>query len=97
MIPNIDKYLPFLDKYDWSREEKIEMIHAVWRMMEAHADTTFGLNPVQLSCAQNKNIASQSPVNTLSSKGAFTQQFRPLGANDDTTPATSTKGDEHAA
>lgn len=99
MIPDIDKYLSCLDQYNWPEKDKIEMIRTVWHMMEARADIAFNQNPVQLSCAQNKNIASQSPTNTLSSKGALTHQFHPVAvANDNVAPVkTSAKGDEHAA
>ena len=44
MTLGIEKYLPHLDQYDWSREEKIEMLHAMWRLTEAQADKAFGLN-----------------------------------------------------
>lgn len=97
MIPDIDKYLPFLDQYDWPKKDKIEIIHAVWRMMEAQADKAFGLSAVQLSCGQSKNITSQNQQSTLDSKNSPTQKFRPIAANDDIAPKPSEKGGQNAA
>ena len=94
MTLGIEKYLPHLDQYDWSLEEKIEMLHAMWRLTEAQADKAFGLNSMQLSCGQNKNIASQPSPHSLDSKAEFTAQSRPDAANDDN---PDMKGDQHAA
>lgn len=65
---DIEKYLPYLDQYDGAREEKIEVLRILWQMMEAQADTAFGVSAVQLSSIQNKNCDSQSLSNVLDSK-----------------------------
>jgi hypothetical protein len=45
--PDIEKYLPHVDHLDLTREEKIELIHTVWHIMEAFVDSAFGLHPSQ--------------------------------------------------
>lgn len=48
MPPDIDKYMPKLDKFDLSPEQRVEFIHIMWRIMERFADCAFGLDPVQM-------------------------------------------------
>lgn len=45
--PDIDKYLPYVDHLDMPKEDKIELIHTVWHIMEAFVDRAFGLHPSQ--------------------------------------------------
>lgn len=45
--PDIDKYLPYVDHLDLTKEEKIELIHTVWHISEAFVDRAFGLHPSQ--------------------------------------------------
>lgn len=47
MLPDIDKYMPYLDEFDMSREEKADLIRTVWGFVEAYADKAFGLHPCQ--------------------------------------------------
>ncbi len=65
-----EKYLPYLDQFDWSREEKIKILRKLWQAMEAQVDTAFGVSAVQLSDIQNKNSDSQTLSNALDSKGS---------------------------
>lgn len=91
---DIKTYLPYLDQYDWSREEKIEILHAIWRLTEAQADKAFGLNSVRLSCGQNKNIASHYSTDTVDSKDKNNIHASIKTANDDVAQA---KGVQHVA
>lgn len=64
MTPDIDKYRRFVDRFDLSEEQKIELIYTVWRIMEGFAYRAFGLDPVQQVVAQSdqKNAFGKSPV-----------------------------------
>lgn len=91
---NLEKYLPYLDQYEWSREEKTQVLYAMWRLTEAQADKAFSLNSVQLSCGQNKNIASEFSSYTVDSKGTNNVHTSIKAANDDVAQA---KGGQHVA
>ncbi len=45
--PDIDKYRQYVDHLDLTEDEKIELIHTVWHIAEAHVDLAFGLHPAQ--------------------------------------------------
>ena len=45
MKPDPEKYLPLVDHYDLSREQKIELIHSLWTIMESIVDHAFGDHP----------------------------------------------------
>jgi len=52
MQPDIDKYLPFFDKFDLTREQKINYIHIMWKITGAIAYRAFGLDSAQLAHRQ---------------------------------------------
>ncbi len=68
MLPDIDKYLIYLDEFDLSREEKADLIQAVWSVMETHADKAFGLHPSQQVCGYRDEFNLQSQDGLLKSK-----------------------------
>ena len=39
--------MPMLEDTDLSQDEKREVIHALWQMMDALTDRAFGLHPAQ--------------------------------------------------
>ena len=82
MTLNVEKYLCYLSHYEWSRDEKVEMLRAVWRVMEAEADKAFDLNPVQLSCGQDKNTPSHSQHSIVDSREPRVLSFG-TAANDE--------------
>lgn len=90
---DIEKYLPYLDQYAWSREEKIELLHSVWRMMEAEADKAFGLNSYQLSCGQASDSNLRNQKGSVNSKDQVISDFYRQAANDGT---QKVKGKRHA-
>jgi len=45
MKPDLDKYLPLVDHYDLTRDQKIELIHSLWAIMESIVDHAFGDHP----------------------------------------------------
>ncbi len=97
MALDIEKYLPYLNKYDWTREEKVEMLHCVWRMMEAQADTAFELNSLQSSCGQSHQNSLRNQQNSLDSKDQSISQSYSEAANDHSHKAMSSKEDQKHA
>jgi len=64
MTPDIDKYRAYVDRFDLTEEQKIELIHTVWQIMENFADRAFGNDPTQLALADReaKNAFGEPPV-----------------------------------
>lgn len=47
MQPDINKYLPMLEGMDLSYDQKVELIHDLWHIMESFVDRAFGIHPDQ--------------------------------------------------
>jgi hypothetical protein len=47
MKPVIDKYLPYLERFDMSENDKRAFIETLWTLMQSVADDAFGRHPVQ--------------------------------------------------
>lgn len=47
MQPDIDKYMPMLNEFDLTHEQKIELIHTLWGIMTGFKDKAFCLNAAQ--------------------------------------------------
>lgn len=97
MALDIEKYLPYLDGYGWSQEEKIEILRYVWRMMETHADTAFRLNGLSSSCGKSHQNSLRNQQNVVDSKGQPVSQSYGEAANDNPHTAISSKGDKKHA
>ena len=53
MQPDLNKYLPMLENMDLSREQKIELIHDLWNIMESFVDRAYGIHPIQKVTKKN--------------------------------------------
>ncbi|MBI1274434.1 hypothetical protein GC177_00490 [bacterium] len=53
MQPDIEEYRQYVDRFDLSEEQKIELIRTIWLMMQSFVDTAFGYHPVQLCLKQD--------------------------------------------
>lgn len=51
MQPDIDKYMPHLAGLDLGPQEKAEIIHIIFRMMESFVDQAFQADPTQQALA----------------------------------------------
>lgn len=45
--PDIQKYRRYVDHFDLTEEQKVELIRTVWRIMESFVHRAFGVDPVQ--------------------------------------------------
>lgn len=82
---DLEKYLTYLDEFDLTRAQKIEVIRSVWGLMESCVDQAFGVHPVQQACGSARENNLQSPARTLDSRkasGAIPHKFG-RAANDD--------------
>ena len=66
---DLNKYRPYVDDFDLTEEEKLELMHTVWSMMESFVDQAFGLHPVQQCNGQDKEKDCQVPMRVLESDG----------------------------
>lgn len=83
--PDIEKYRPFVERFDLDEAQKEELIHTVWVIMESFVDRAFGLDPVQQSAPALRGPDSQGTSVDLGSKGnrltsRFQQQAGPTGS-----------------
>ncbi len=97
MALDVEKYLPYLDEYDWARDEKVEMLRSLWRMMEAQADKAFGLNSLQLSCGQLHQSSLRNQQSSVDSKDQSISKSYGEAANNNFHKAMSSKGDQKYA
>lgn len=68
MLLDIEKYMPYLAKFDISRVHKEEMIRTVWGLMESHVDQAFGLHPVQQAQNSKRKSIAEIPRRRIDSK-----------------------------
>ena len=47
MQPDLNRYRPFLDGYDWPEEQKTEALTELWKIMSSFVDRAFGQAPEQ--------------------------------------------------
>ncbi|WP_127598159.1 hypothetical protein [Nitratireductor alexandrii] len=64
MTPDIEKYRHFVDRFDLTEEEKAELIHTVWRVVEGFAYRAFRLDPVQqvVRPSVTEDASAKAPV-----------------------------------
>ena len=72
MEPDIEKYLPYVENLDLTKEEKIELIHMLWTIIESHADSAFDMNPVQQAIA----LADAEDARTKAQMLDFSEDFK---------------------
>ena len=58
------KYLSFAEEFDLTLEEKIDLLHTLWKMMATFVDRAWGVDPVQLLPAFNE-FSFQTRTNAL--------------------------------
>lgn len=49
MVTEVAKYRCHVERFDLSDEQKVELIHAVWQILEVFADCAFGFSSLQLA------------------------------------------------
>ncbi len=67
MRPDYDKYIPMLDEYDMTHQQKIEFIDALWNVMQSFVDRAFGVHPTQQVMKQKAQRNLQSAEQILHS------------------------------
>ncbi|MGN7437535.1 MAG: hypothetical protein ACTHOO_02785 [Alcanivorax sp.] len=67
MRPDYDKYIPMLDEYDMTHQQKIEFIDALWNVMQSFVDHAFGVHPTQQVMKQKAQRNLQSAEQILNS------------------------------
>jgi hypothetical protein len=57
---DFEKYLPYLDEFDISKEQKIELLKTLWNMMGTFVDIGWGVDS-----AQNASPAMKAHVKSV--------------------------------
>ena len=55
------KYARYVDGFDLSEEQKVELLHAAWSIVVAFVDLGFRIDPVHQACGQDGGSAVPSP------------------------------------
>ena len=74
MKPDIDKYLPMLDGLDLTHDQKIDLIHDLWRIMQGFVDRAFGINTVHSYRNKNQITDLQDSSKRIDSKHTKTHE-----------------------
>lgn len=72
---DINKYRKYVDDYDLTEEQKVELLQTVWSIMESFVDRAFGLHPVQQCQKDCSEKDLQSPAEIVES-GKYTSVVR---------------------
>lgn len=62
-----EKYLPELEDTDLTEEQKIEMLQALWSIMEAFVDLGFGVNSIHRFFSERAAESSESGMDRVES------------------------------
>ena len=88
MPPDLEKYRKHVERFDLSEEQKVELIHTVWTIMESFVDRAFGIDPVQQS--RPKGVDQDSNV---AAKGVQSH-FQPLTRTFDRSAGNAGEGED---
>ena len=83
MKPNIEKYLPLVEVFDLTEEEKRQLILDVITVMESALDAEFGMHPVQQNRGYLHNQSLRNPGEPLALKSSHVSDLFGEAANDD--------------
>ena len=80
MPPDLQTYRSYVDGFDLTEEQKAELIHTVWSIMESFVDRAFGLHPVQQCRAAASGVDSNAGRESVDSSGqSISTQFKQAG------------------
>lgn len=65
LITDITPYRKYVDSFDLTEEQKIELVQMVWNIMESFVDRAFGVHSVQLAAANNGRLQEVSETVSL--------------------------------
>jgi hypothetical protein len=66
MITDLTPYREFVDKFDLTEEQKLELVNAVWMIVESIYDYHLGINQLLLNDKiPKKNLDKQLPPSSI--------------------------------
>jgi len=81
-----NKYLSFVEEFDLTLDEKVDLLHTLWKMMSSFADRAWGVDPVQLLPAWREFASAHAPdqltIDTIATP-TFNDTARVEGAEKD--------------
>lgn len=81
MRPNIEDYRQYVDRFDLSEEQKVELIETLWRIVQTFVDQAFGLLPVQQVVDRTSPASAEPDSHAIEwSNQEIANQFRRIAA-----------------
>ena len=94
MPPDLDKLRPYVDRFDLTEAQKVELIHTMWGMMESFVDRAFGLDSAQLCGPFAPSDDSLGPDDGIESKACVLRcDFEKLAGHDRREKAIDDEGE----
>ncbi len=94
MTPDLEKLHPYVDRFDLTEAQKVELIHDMWRFMESFVDRAFGLDSVQLCGPFEPTGDSITPADGIESKAyGLRYDFKKLAGPDRREKAIDDEGE----
>lgn len=82
MQPDIEKYRPYVDGFDLTEDQKVELIHTVWHIMESFVDRAFGMDSTQAVLALRDQEDSRDWQERLEFLGQLSIPFKSAAAQE---------------
>ena len=83
MKPDTEKYLPFVEVFDLTEEEKKQLIRDVITVMQSALDAQLGMHPVQQNRGYFHNQSLRNPDEPLDLESSHVSDLFGEAANDD--------------
>lgn len=75
MLPDIEKYRPYMEGFDLTDAQKADLAQSVWAMMAQFVDIAFGAAPEQTLLGINDTRATQDERDQVESSHAIKTEF----------------------
>lgn len=78
--PTVDEYREYLDEYNITEDQKVELLQTLWWIVLSFVDIGFGIDSVQRCLPALEEMTLASDENELE-EGIHTQQFNGTNAS----------------
>lgn len=82
MTFNPDDYRQYVDHYDLTEDQKIELLRQVWTIMESFVDRAFGSSSEQILLGTVAENDTRCDHDSVDSRDTFTNEFNIAAGKD---------------
>lgn len=86
MQPDIEKYRKYVDAFDLTETEKVELIHTLWQIMQGFVDRAFGRDSTQLALAAGQRANSKRTALKIEYEAPLGDEFERSAVSADSAP-----------